>query len=561
MFSTNPNIQQLTALLLKADVRQVVVCPGSRNAALVHNFQMAGLQCYEVTDERSAGFFAIGLMEANGGLPVAVCVTSGSAVLNLAPAVSEAYYRVLPLMVISADRPQRWVGQMDGQTLPQQDVFGQLSVKSVALPEADSDEELWHCNRLVNETLIEMRKTKRPVHINVPIAEPLFDFSSERLPEVRLMQWANGSDGKFLLTADMRQIWESTERVLILVGQMLPNEMAVCAPLLSQLSETHCLVCAEHLSNIQTANEPLRYIGNFDEMLHAQAFDAPDLLITFGGHIVSKSLKKYLRNNPPAWHWHISPQGDVADLFMCCTHLVETQPQALLSALNQHESAMFGKRKDYQQAMFAKSASVRGKECWGKDFCDLTVLKTIKQNLEHLWHVQVANSSMIRNWQLFDGMSNPVHGNRGVNGIEGSVSAAVGYWVGSGEPTLLLTGDLSFFYDKNGLWNKYVKSPSVPLRILLLNNHCGQIFHHLPELESPCLEHSISAQHDTVAEGVAMECGAKYLKAKNAAELEQVLEDFLDVEPVVKILEVVTERDVNVKAHKEFYSLLKPSDR
>ena len=218
MFSTKPNIQQLTALLLKADVRQVVVCPGSRNAALVHNFQMAGLQCYEVTDERSAGFFAIGLMEANGGLPVAVCVTSGSAVLNLAPAVSEAYYRVLPLMVISADRPQRWVGQMDGQTLPQQDVFGQLSVKSVALPEADSDEELWHCNRLVNEALIEMRKTKRPVHINVPIAEPLFDFSSERLPEVRLMQWANGSDGKFLLTADMRQIWESTERVLILVG-------------------------------------------------------------------------------------------------------------------------------------------------------------------------------------------------------------------------------------------------------------------------------------------------------------------------------------------------------
>lgn len=556
MFSTKSNIQQLTALLLKANVRQIVVCPGSRNAALVHNFQMAGMQCYEMTDERSAGFFAIGLMEANGGEPVAVCVTSGSAVLNLAPAVSEAYYRVLPLMVISADRPQRWVGQMDGQTLPQQGVFGQLSVKSVTLPEPDSDEELWHCNRLINEVLIEMQKIKRPVHVNVPISEPLFDFSAERLPEARMMQWTNGSDGKFQMSADMCQIWGRAERVLILVGQMLPSEMAVCAPLLSQLAETHCLVCAEHLSNIQTADEPPRYVCNCDEMLHAHAFDAPDLLITLGGHIVSKSLKQHLRENPPVWHWHVSLQGDVADLFMCCTHLVEALPQTLLAALSRQDSAVIGKRKEYQQTMFAKSAWVREKESWGGDFCDLTVLKTVRQRLQSLWHIQVANSSMVRNWQLFDGMPNPVHGNRGVNGIEGSVSAAVGYWVGCEEPTLLLTGDLSFFYDKNGLWNKYVKNPSVPFRILLLNNHGGQIFHHLPSLESPYLGGSISAQHDTKAEGVALECGAKYLIAKNAVELEQMLEDFLDAEPVVKILEVVTEREVNAKAHKEFYSHL-----
>lgn len=553
MFSVKSNIQQLTVLMLKAGITQVVVCPGSRNAAIVHTFHAAGMQCYDVTDERSAGFFAIGLMEANGGKPVAVCVTSGSAVLNLAPAVSEAYYRSFPLMVISADRPLRWIGQMDGQTLPQQGAFGSLVSKSVSLPEPQNEEEQWHCNRLLNEVLIEMQRTHKPVHVNVPIAEPLFDFSAESLPECRSMEWVRGGENLFQLSDSQQAVWQRAEKVLVLIGQMLPAEVAACAPLLSQLAKQHCLICAEHLSNVQTVmDERHCYIGNFDEMLASHAFESPDLLITIGGHIVSKLLKQHMRTNPPQWHWHVSPQGEVADLFMCCTTLVEAQPKALLSALCAAEQQRSAQRKTYRLAMMANADAAHEKEQWEDEFCDLSALRMVMKDLSALWHLQVANSSMIRNVQLLN-FSNPVHCNRGVNGIEGSVSVAVGYWAGSGAPTLLLTGDLSFFYDKNGLWNKYVQNPSAPLRILVMNNRGGQIFHHLQGLDSPYLEKSIAAQHDTTAQGVAMECRAQYLCADSAAELELALKEFLDEAPTVKILEVMTDVQANLKAHKAFF--------
>ncbi len=143
MYSTKINIQQLTVLMLKAGIDKVVVCPGSRNAAIVHNFKAAGMECYDITDERSAGFFAIGLIQANKGASVAVCCTSGSAVLNLAPAVVEAYYQALPLFVVTADRPAMWIGQKDGQTMIQSGVFDGYVSKSVSLPEPRDREERW----------------------------------------------------------------------------------------------------------------------------------------------------------------------------------------------------------------------------------------------------------------------------------------------------------------------------------------------------------------------------------------------------------------------------------
>ena len=175
-------------------IDHVVLCPGSRNAPLVHTFVDAGFHCHEVTDERSAGFFALGLAECLDR-PVAVCCTSGSAVLDLLPAVSEAYYHPLPLLVITADRPERWVGQMDGQTLPQFGAFGRLVRHAVQLPEPswnDEDavnaEEVWHCNRLINEALAEMKRWNGPVHINVPISEPLFNFTRTELPDERIVR-------------------------------------------------------------------------------------------------------------------------------------------------------------------------------------------------------------------------------------------------------------------------------------------------------------------------------------------------------------------------------------
>ena len=180
MYSDKKNVLQLVALLRAHGVRRAVLCPGSRNVPLVQAFATCGgFECFSVTDERSAGFFAIGLA-LHVQAPVVVCCTSGSALLNLHPAVCEAFYRRVPLVVVSADRPAAWIGQMDGQTLPQPGVFGGLVRKAVNLPEVRTEEDEWYANRLVNEALLEVdHHGYGPVHINVPLSEPLFHFTAE----------------------------------------------------------------------------------------------------------------------------------------------------------------------------------------------------------------------------------------------------------------------------------------------------------------------------------------------------------------------------------------------
>lgn len=563
MFSEKRNIQQLTSLIVKYGITEAVICPGSRNSAIVHNLKAAKLKCYEITDERSAGFFAIGLMEANGGKPVAVCVTSGSAVLNLAPAVCEAFYRNFPLLVITADRPERWIGQMDGQTMPQPNAFGNMVAKCVSLPEPTDEETAWYCNRLINEALIEQKNTNRPVHINVPITEPMFSFNEACLPDERLISFVGNSNLECEFTDEMKDVWRKAEKAIIIIGQMLPKEMEQCSYYLKVLYGKGSIIIAENLSNIHTVKELNGcYIGNFDEMIARNTFETPELVITLGGHIVSKRLKQFMRNNAPKHHWHISNVGELADLFMCCTDLIYSIPASFLHTLSLLDSGNDSKRKDYQNRMQAescKTTDIKNSIMNGNlEFCDIKALHTFLPHINADWHIHVANSSMVRSLQSFFCGNNPVHCNRGVNGIEGSSSAAVGYWVASCTPTLLLTGDLSFFYDKNALWNNYVKAPQSPLRILIFNNGCGQIFHHLPGLEhSPYLHESIAASHTTTAEGIALECGAQYLSANNENELISLIPTFMSPSKDVKVLEVFTDSAIDEKEFKQYgYNLI-----
>ena len=185
MYSNKTSVNILTSLLVAHGIKHAVVCPGSRNVPIVHNLnECPDITCYPVTDERSAGFFALGIAQATDE-PVVVCVTSGTALLNLAPAVAEAHYQHQSLIVISADRPAEWIDQLDGQTLQQPGALEPWVKKTVSLPELSPLN--WHCNRLVNEALIEATDDTHPcVHINVPISEPLFEFTTEKLPEERV---------------------------------------------------------------------------------------------------------------------------------------------------------------------------------------------------------------------------------------------------------------------------------------------------------------------------------------------------------------------------------------
>ena len=195
MYTDKKSILQLAALLKAHGIRKIVLCPGSRN-------------------------IPIGLA-LHGGSPAAICCTSGTALLNIHPAVAEAFYQQVPLVVISADRPAAWIGQMDGQTLPQPGVFGNLVKKSVNLPEVNTDEDEWYCNRLINEALLELNHHgKGPVHINVPVSEPFFLLPVNELPNARVITRYQGLS---VYDKDYEPLIERLnkyQRRMMVVGQM-----------------------------------------------------------------------------------------------------------------------------------------------------------------------------------------------------------------------------------------------------------------------------------------------------------------------------------------------------
>lgn len=532
MFSNKENINILTRLLCSHGVSRVVVCPGSRNAPLVHNFSEAGMCCIAVTDERSAGFYAIG-MALGADAPVAVCVTSGTALLNLAPAVAEAYYRHIRLIVVSADRPQAWIGQLDGQTLSQPGAFGCFVGKCVALPEPVNDEQWWHCERLVNEALLDCRHG-RPVHINVPISEPLFEFTADRLPECRKISLLGTP---LVPDAVARQIAGRLScacRPMVVVGQMAPDEGAAKA--LRVISE-HAVVLQEPLS-------PGSGAVLFDELLGFTGLKKedyePDFILYLGDTIVSKRLKKFLRGAKGAETWAVSRDGAVHDTFMNQTAVVEADPYGVVVAVaacledgeahgpsetaGHSQSAAAGEFRERWRGSLASVASLS--VAFEPRYSQMMAVKLFESMLDELdydYHVHYANSSAVRLANIY--AHHYIYVNRGVNGIEGSLSTAAGFSVTRDEMTFCVIGDLSFFYDSNALWNRHLKGN---LRILLLNNCGGGIFHQLPGLEaSPVRDSYVAAEHHASAHGLCDTHDIGYISARDAGELARRMPTFL----------------------------------
>ena len=549
VYTDKKNILQLVALLEAHGVTKIVLCPGSRNIPLVHTLSThPSFKCYSVTDERSAGFFAIGLA-LNGGAPAAVCCTSGTALLNLHPAVAEAFYQNVPLVVISADRPAAWIGQMDGQTLPQPGVFGTLVKKSVNLPEIYTDEDEWYCNRLVNEALLETHHHgKGPVHINVPVTEPIFRFTTETLPEVRVITRYQGLNIYDRDYNDLIQRLNQYQKRMIIVGQM--NLIYLFEKKYSKLLYKHFAWLTEHIGNQTIPGIPVK---NFDVAIYAmdgemQEKMAPELLITYGGHVVSKRLKKFLRNNPPKEHWHVSPDGEIVDLYGSLTTVIEMDPFEFLEKI-----AFLLENKTPQYPLL-----------W-ENFCktlpqpelpysEMSAIGALIQALPKQCALHLANSSAVRYAQLFTvPVTVEVCCNRGTSGIEGSLSTAVGYAAASDKLNFVVIGDLSFFYDMNALWNGNF---GANLRILLLNNGGGEIFHTLPGLEMSGTSHKfITAVHKASAKGWAEDRGFLYQKVEDEVQLEEAMQLFTQPEPMTQpvLVEVFTNKNKDARILKDFY--------
>ena len=518
MLTNKNNILQLIALLHQHGVEDVVLCPGSRNAPIVHSLQESALfRCHALTDERSAGFFALGQSLATTR-PTAVCVTSGSALANLYPAVAEAYYQRVPLVVISADRPAAWIGQMDGQTMPQPDALGRMVRLSVNLPEGNTDEEVWHINRLINEALMECtHRGGGPVHINVPISEPLYAFDTAELPQVRTIRRIEGLSAQHL--RDLAELLAQSHRRMIVIGQK-PIDRSVKPAYLGELDRGFISLC-EHLANLGHGH--VAYT-NPDGLVQAipqgqEEIYAPDLLITLGGHIISKPLKQYLRKYPPRQHWHVSPDGEVADTYRCLTTVVEADPAEFVERL---AYLMIG-QENCEYPILWKSLAMQLSQAREQDVL-APFIQQLNQQPQAVLHL--ANSSAVRMVQRY--MLHPditVCCNRGINGIEGSLSAAVGFATATPErPNYVLIGDLSFFYDQNALWNTDLPHN---LHILLLNSGGGKIFDTLPLPENPRSQDFICARQHYTAEHICRHYGIAYGCASSEQEWQSMLPQFM----------------------------------
>ncbi len=553
-YSSKKSVQILAHLLQEYEISDVIISPGSRNAPIsIHFAEIDNFECYSIVDERSAAFTAIG-MAMSTKKPVAITCTSGSAAANYYPAITEAFYSNIPLLVLTADRPTDFVDLFDGQTIRQKNLFQQHSYGDFELLE-DSEENADDINWDTIKKAIELCFEKQgPVHINIPLREPLYDL----VPEIPFFSDVEKTlpQKKYELPSNLIADWNLSKRIMILVGtQDYHPELET---LLSQLVKNHSVVVlSEANSNLhhdKFFKHIDRYISNFTDEDYTKY--APDLLVTIGQNVVSKRVKQFLRKAKPKNHWHINEFWQ-PDTYYSLTHRIETQPEMffgkLLNFINLEPNPYYNlwdvlrDKKDEKHSEYSVKTG----------FSDFSFFRIFSENVPEDFAIHFSNSSAIRYAQLFDFKNNRIYCNRGTSGIDGSTSTAMGFAIKNPKPTVLVTGDLSFFYDINGLWNHYIP-PFV--RIIIFNNGEGNIFKIIPgpgNANPNILDEFIATKHHRNAEQIAKMFGFSYTKVEDEISLERVMENFFKPSNQPKILEVNTSEIENAEILKEYFEHLK----
>ena len=526
MYCDTTQVNQLTALLVAYNIRNAVVCPGSRNATIVHNLyelhRQGKVSIYPVTDERSAAFVALGMSLATQE-PTIVCVTSGSALLNCVPAVAEAYYRHLPLLVISADRTLQWIGQYDGQTLKQTGAL-EPYCKTAQINPPRSEDDCWVNNLHINEALNSLSHGEGgPAHINVAIEEPMFSFSTVQLPNERVISVTCPTNST-PVPQNIVDIIANAKLPVLLIGQYERGDIR--KEVADIVVNEQMLVLPEIISDV-----PGNHLMNAFDYLSTQA-DAikPDLVVQIGGNFVHKSFKSLLRNTS-CCVIRIDEEQNLIDTFCHLQYKIQSAVQPALAQLSiklprKHEGVAKAERKLADTAKILEEELLADEEHLTMN-CVIRHLYMKMQTLACDYTLHLANSSSVRiAGNYFMSGVQPILCNRGVNGIEGSLSAAAGYAMKMWGLSIVIIGDLSFFYDANALWN--VSLPS-NLRILLLNNHHGGIFDQLKGLEqSPARDKFIAAGQQTyTAAGIAQTFHISYTGVHNFDDLRPALEHFI----------------------------------
>lgn len=541
--------QSIIEICSAKGITNIIISPGSRNAPLTIGFaQNPNFKCYSIADERCAAFFALGIAQQTK-LPTAVVCTSGSALLNYYPAVAEAFYSQIPLIVISADRPQSKIDIGDGQTIRQENVFQNHSVFNANLTEDASVENDLKINKAIETAILQ----KGPVHINAPFEEPLYETVSELSVETKITHSEEIFGTKIIENIDdVASVWNTSKRKLILIGGI--NEAnSVSKEILENFAkDPSIVVLTETTSNL---HEP-SFINSIDSLI--TPFDdcdfkelEPEVLITFGGMIVSKRIKGFLRKYKPAQHWHIDTLR-AYDTFNALSKHFVMEPEDFFKELLPKTAFVSSKYFSKIDKIY-DLRKIRKQEYLSKiTFSDFKVFEKIIESLPKNSQLQISNSSAIRYAQLIEiDPSIEVYCNRGTSGIDGSTSTAIGAAVGRKDiQTVFITGDIGFLYDSNALWNSYIPKN---FKIILINNGGGGIFRILPgHEEKPVFNTFFETSHNLTAAHLAEMYQMNYFTATNEDSLNNSIKTLYEANNKPCILEIFTptfENDVVLKQY------------
>jgi 2-succinyl-5-enolpyruvyl-6-hydroxy-3-cyclohexene-1-carboxylate synthase len=603
------NIAEICA---RHGITDVILSPGSRSAPLTLAF--ARHPAYRgklrvVPDERAAAFIGLGIAQATRRPVVLVC-TSGTAGLNYAPAVAEAFFQQIPLLILTADRPPEWIDQLDGQTIRQRNLYGAHAKGTFDFPaDTTHTDAKWHAERLLNEAInLTLAGPAGPVHVNVPLREPFYPKAGEEMDyELGVKVIRDDRSNTILPPAeilDLRRQLRAAGRVLVVAGQQA-DAPSLAAALYEFAQVRQVAVVADSIANL----------GNVPAVRHHDVFLAglsptqkatlkPDLLITFGQSLISKSLKLFLREAAPAQHWHLQVAGEVADTFRSLTRIIRVQPAVFFQQLTVYETKDYNRAEASSPISFlslreaqrateapdaAQDAAAPGLApaaapgppeadlTWplaetaathflsqffaaaDQPFNEFSAFRLALASLPEGTALHLANSMAVRYANIIglpNGRQIDVFANRGTSGIDGCNSTAVGAALAQpARPVVLLTGDVAFFYDRNAFWHNY---PTPNLRVVLFNNHGGGIFRLIDgPRQQPELEEFFETHQALTAENLCRDFDFRYLPVWSFDELNAALPVFFAAPGGAAVLEIFTDSETNAAFFEEYRTAVK----
>ena len=566
MYSSLKNIQIIVTLLKKYNVRHIVISAGTRHTPLVCSVEQDSFfKTYSIVDERSASFFAIGLIEKLHE-PVAVVCTSGTAAANYVSAANEAYYQQLPLLLLTADRNHYYMFQQEEQMIPQEGLYSQVCKKVVTIGHVRDEKDFWYYSRLCNEALLELTQGELgPVHINFivendyPIIQGIVKFEEKELPDIHRIER--------LTLEDDEKIWENWAKrlqnanILIIYGQFRPLTESEQKVIEEFCEKYNVVISTDVISNLHLKYcIPTYMICRCLSRLQLEQL-CPDIVITMNANTISEIKNKFMPFKKKFIHWHVSNKGKVSDPFKILSDVIACSPNTFFkrfASLSEGSS-----KHDYYEKWKEMTSSIGMNGCLNYEDIPYSHMYAVQQYINNLPSgslLHIANSNSIRLAAHFSvDPSIEVYDNRGAHGIDGSMSAFIGQAHIHNGLSFLMIGDLSFFYDMNALWNQYVSNN---IRILICNNSGGAIFHTYPNtVNVPTLDDHIAAAHNTSVKDWVVSRGFKYLSAINKEEVLEGIEQLMVKESDKPILlEVFTDMDTDAQCINEMLKFYKTEE-